>query len=493
VAKMVFVVLDVGQGTGNFVELRDDADQIVSAMLIDLGSEGWKRIAGGPSADYVATRLQTMAKPTLDAVFLSHSDSDHINLLKKLLEHFDKPSDKAPTKPVLTVKKVWYGGDASYYKKGKTNYLTLVDEYKPPKSKSILTPCKPNATSLACIDTSKWEPLFTVGDAKVWLIAGNTTAENVQLYKKSKTGSKAPEAYAINTKSLVLLFTYDNSQIVVTGDATGMTLAKCNEIMEQAGVPPYLNDVFSLTLPHHGSDTTTYSLLGATGKKRNREELAEDNVADFVNHVKPKTISASAGERSTFRHPSSRVIDDFSSHLTSTVYFSDSLLTKEEEHFYTAFFAAHAKKLKGGTVSDWPSKSGWYTARTKANIFSTDYCDASQATGDFVVLPPVPAAYNKLKWATPPARAVAWGFTLEPTKPRQITDIFRRSDLAAMAEEDVIALIGRPLPPPEEEFVWGRTVATVPPPSGARPSGAEPVRDGAPWGPGPLDGLRQVP
>jgi beta-lactamase superfamily II metal-dependent hydrolase len=491
---MVFVVLDVGQGTGNFVEFLDDGGQTVSTMLIDLGSEGWKRIAGGPSADFVAKELQTMPSPTIDAVFLSHSDSDHVNLLKRLLEHFDPPSKKNPTKPVLTVNHVWYGGDAGYYKKGKTNYLTLVDGYRPKGSGSILTACTPNATSFAGVDTSKWVPMFTVGAAKVWLLAGNTTAEQVQLYKKSKTGTKAPEAYAINTKSLVLLVTYDNSQIVVTGDATGMTLAKCNEILEQAGVPKYLNDVFSLTLPHHGSDTTTYSLLGATGKKRGREELAEENVRDFVANVKPKTISASAGERSTFRHPSSRVIDDFSSYLTKTVYFEDSVLAAQHEHFYTAFFAAHAKKLKGGTASDWPSKSGWYTARTQANVFSTDYYNGLQADPDFVVFPPVPAVYNTLTWASTPPRAVAWGFTLEPGKPRQITEIFRRSDLAAMAEEDVIALIGRPLPPPEEEFVWGRTAATVPPPTGARPSGAEPVRDEPPpTRGGPLDGLRQVP
>jgi len=493
---MVFVVLDVGQGTGNFVELCDDAGKIVNTMLIDLGSEGWKKIAGGPSADFVAKELKTMPDPpgpTIDAVFLSHSDSDHINLLKRLLEDFDPPSEKNPTKTVLTIKRVWYGGDAGYYTKGKTNYLTLVDKYRPKGSGSILTPCKPNATSFAGTDTTKWAPLCAVGAAKVWLLAGNTTAEEVRIYKQSETGSKAPESYAINTKSLLVLVTYDNSQIVATGDATGMTLAKSNEIMQQAGVPAYLNDVFSLTLPHHGSDTTTYSLLGATGKKRGREELAAENVKEFVASVKPKTISASAGERSTFRHPSSRVIDDFSSFLTKTVYFKDTQLTALDEHFYTAFFAAHAKKLTGGTVSDWPSKSGWYTARTKANIFSTDYCDAAQAVGDFVVFPPVPAAYNKLKWGTAPPRAVAWGFIFEPGKPREIKDIFRRSALAAMAEEDVIALIGRPLPPPEEEFVWGRTVATAPPPVGARPTGAEAGHDAAHPGGGPLDGLRQVP
>jgi beta-lactamase superfamily II metal-dependent hydrolase len=500
-AFMRFVVLDVGQGTGNFVEIYDDGGSLVNAMLIDLGSEGWKRIAGKPSADWVAERLKTMpGGAKLDAVFLSHSDSDHVNLIKRLLEHFVPPGKPGTA---LTVHQVYYGGDYGYYKKGKgrsaTNYLDELNKYRPSGSGSVLTPCSPNGTSFTDADPKKWVPMKTIGNVQVWLISGNTTPDDVALYAESETGSKAPEGYAINTKSMVLLVTYAGTQIAVTGDATGMTLAKCNEIMARGGVLPYLNNVFSLTLPHHGSDTTTFSLLGATDDAMDVQELADENVRSFVDNVKPQTISASAARRESFRHPSARVIDFFGTHLDwTTVYFTDDVLKADKQHFYTAYFPAYARKLKGGMVAQWPSKSGWYTARTSGNIFSTDYYRPEQALGDFVALPPAPAIFNAAKTAYKPVPkiAAAWGFTVVPGVPaptRQIAPLWRASDLRALPPEHAEALVGRPIDP-DEDFVWGVPVVTAPSPE--PPTGAVPVTDpeaGWPASSGSLSGLQQLP
>lgn len=47
-SKMVFWVLDVGQGSGNFIQVFDDSDKLVGSVLIDIGSKKSKKAAAAP-------------------------------------------------------------------------------------------------------------------------------------------------------------------------------------------------------------------------------------------------------------------------------------------------------------------------------------------------------------------------------------------------------------------------------------------------------------
>ena len=108
-----FHVLDVGQGTGNFIETYSSTKVLTKTILIDLGSERAKKTAGVPSAKFVADQLKNMTGgAVLDTLIMSHSDSDHINLLPDLLEYFDPPGiPSIPPKPTLTIKVAYYGGN----------------------------------------------------------------------------------------------------------------------------------------------------------------------------------------------------------------------------------------------------------------------------------------------------------------------------------------------------------------------------------------------
>jgi hypothetical protein len=448
-----FCVLDVGQGTGTLVQSFDDSNppKPTWSAVIDLGSEGWKHQAGEPSARFVAQQLQT--RPVLDSVLLSHSDADHINLLPTLLGEFSKPrTQPIPGKPVLNVNQVWFGGDYAKYKKaGGPNLLDQLNEFSPTGA---------NVVGNIANGESSWEhsspkPLVASGTGiGVWLLIGNTIADQVSLYSESPTGRTPSSGYATNTKSLVLVVVLGSGagarRIIATGDATGLTLAKCCEVIEKRGIP--LAPCLSVTLPHHGSETTTYDLAGASSSQP-APTLAEQNVVNFVKHTQPTTISASAGERSTFRHPSIRVITDFGAFLASGDYV-DPALTAAGEHFYTSFFPSRTLKYDA-PPSTWPSTANWYSVRNNKDVFTTDYfLDRKE---------PVPSAFpptasfrpeTGAQFKPPPPRAIAWAFVVSADGSRwKVEPAFDRDRLSSQQVDWLERALGHPLPPERFFFV----------------------------------------
>jgi beta-lactamase superfamily II metal-dependent hydrolase len=451
-----YYVLAVGQGTGTLVQVcKDTLDEPVWSAIIDLGSEGWKKDVGVPSAKFAAEKLKNAEDEenvVLDAVILSHSDSDHINLLPDLLEEFTKPDEEAEEdKPNLTVESVWYGGEKSRYKKGsKPNLLDVLDEYAP-DSGSILH--KP-ANNQSSFDEDPPTRLADSGkDAWVWLLIGNTIAEDVTYDSNAPTRS-ASDGYDVNTKSLVVGVTFgkdaDRKRIIATGDATGLTIAKCREVMKDNELD--LSGTLSLTLPHHGSATTTYDLLGLKAESGSSEELARKNIERFSKALGAVTVSASAGERSTFRHPAIGVIKDFGAFVGEGKY-EDAAL-KGNEHFYTFYtpsgYFKYAKVAKG-KPSDWPSKAGWYSARTKKNAFTTDYFVDKKE--------PVPKAWpqsatylTQAEFDPEPLDTISWAFIVKESgkswEVKNAVDTLRLSEGQARRLE---AALGGPLP--EARFI----------------------------------------
>jgi hypothetical protein len=508
-SHMRFCVMDVGQGSANFVQFFDsDAPNAVAknAGLVDIGSEAWKTRAGKPSADLVAQELLKMNAnaATLDVVMISHSDSDHHNLIPRLLESFDPPTSKK--KPTLTVKQTWFGGVYDFYKKGNLNVLAKLLTFAPVGSKKADVQKEFQAAWSSFDDPNQttWEPAAKIGDIELWVLAANTTGATVTMSgaKKQKFDlNDRGDGFAINTKSLVVAAKFGGVSLIATGDATGLTIAHAVNVLEKPGVKAKLGKVFMITAPHHGSDSTTYSLLGGAREGTRTWDAGKSVVKQFVDDLTPLTVSASAGERRGFWHPSMRVLADFSLHLHNKPFFIDPVLAALglDEHFYTAYFEPESldwkplvtppkppqqkgtkRKTPGnnGVPTKWPDQGGWWVARTPNNVFTTDYFYIDVTNAVPVAFPPTAKETAVLTYDTPqpPPSAISWAFDVKDDGTKSVLVAFRRDGLHAAHIAHVEAMLGAPLP--DDEYIWVPS-APLPPdqpePADQPPTGQPPT------------------
>ncbi|MFI1645696.1 hypothetical protein ACH4XT_01935 [Streptomyces avidinii] len=479
-SKLVFWVLDVGQGSGNFIQVFDDSDKLVGSVLIDLGSERNKATAGFPSAEFVAAMLGVPG--TLDLVVLSHSDSDHINLIPDLLGLFKKTSD-------LKINKVIYGGDlARYAKRGGTNVLARLHAHMP--SGNAPTPTPPKESSFA--GPAPYTPVFVLGDLKVWILMANAAesgaAPSSGGAKKRKTG----DGYNTNTNSVVVLLGFRKAQFVVTGDATGTTLFQLNDVVTPFVAANYLNEVVMLTLPHHGSATTTFDVRGGVDGK--------DNLKTFVDNTKPRSLTGSADKVRTFKHPSAKVMEYFWTGLTRGKYWKDPTLG--DRHFYTAYFTPnddYTYKDGKGTLYKWPSDAWWYSVQTASDIYTNMYVYADQMGGQQeIVLPPNSSALEVPDKPMPPrALGVAWKYTVTDTVTLEMQ--VNRPGYERMVAARGFVPAGWPDPATLGEAQWislpsaDAAVVDDSRPAAAAPPEPAPTRRTAPTSQRPLPRLRELP
>jgi beta-lactamase superfamily II metal-dependent hydrolase len=366
-----FHVLNVGQGTGNFIECCDGKGNVLNAILIDFGSE---RDTGGVTSSavaWVAERLETMAKPTIDAVIFSHSDSDHINLVPDLLkDHFPNHGD-------LAVNNTYYGGSyAKYAKKGENVLYKLEEEYMKDELESF-PKISTNYTNL-----KKKDPVPFYSNSygvEIYLLIGNV-----------------PGASAANTASLVLAVNIKGTYYIVTGDATGVTIAELNDIINFPNFrQKYLGDnVWMLTTPHHGSRTTMLNIAGVGGKAN-----AEKNLQDFAGCIKPKSVTNSADKIRRFKHPSAYVLQFFWPYLASTALYTDPDCSGG--HYYMAYFTGDEFQIKEkGSLIDWPSSEWWHSVQSQYNIYTNLYYE------DPPDYDPAPTSKKRKRSSAPPKIAV---------------------------------------------------------------------------------------
>lgn len=477
-SKMRFCVMDVGQGSANFVQYFDsDAPGAIArnAGLIDVGSEGWRDEAGKPSARLIVQELLKMNAKwvELQEVMLSHSDSDHHNLIEIVLDGFHVPtSGKSPN---LEVQRTWYGGEYDLYQKGEAkNVLARLLRYRPLDSlrADVQRMLPAPWSSFDDPDPNNWAPLARIGAIELWVLAANTTGAVVNAAKKPQyTLKDNGDGFSINTKSLIVAAKFGGMSVIATGDATGLTLAHAVNVLENPLVKVKLGTVFMITAPHHGSDTTTYSLNG--GKSALGRRLAKAVVKQFVDDLAPQTVTASAGQRGNFGHPSMGVLADFSTHLLGAPKYIDPVLAAmgTNEHFYTAYFEAESlnwtplppiqppsKKQKTGGKGKspkWPDEAGWKVARTARNVFTTDYFWTHVDDRIPIAFPPnARETPDDLVYDTPhdPPSAISWAFDVTDTGVTTVSVAFHRDGLHPAQIAQVEAMLGAPLP--DDEFIW---------------------------------------
>ncbi|MEA3012166.1 MAG: hypothetical protein QOD42_711 [Sphingomonadales bacterium] len=400
-ARIDFHVLDVGQGSCNYVEIFDEHDAVTHNLLIDLGTNSRQAIA----ADNLEwLRQQIIANNHyLDVMILTHGDTDHYNLVAKILPAFGPPAGNQ-------IGMVRYGGPAWRYKKGRL--INILKAYAVP----ILG--VPNVGGLLASQTGYsamtdpvWTPIWSAGadatEPMLQLILANTPHDHDPL---DLTKRQAMNPEAVNTKSVITALEWDGFWIVATGDATSTTLAAVNNLLamvETAELPK----TFMLTLPHHGSRKTTYDL-------RNANIVPGDDarkvIDDFLGKFPPRAMSISAGEKN-HHHPSMYMIDQFVDNIVlREPYWTDDEL-QNDEHFLTSWIDL---RMTRDTVNPaWPLAWQYASTRTKANIYCTLYFKDAQynavAYEQYLAPPvPVPVAVQDHTNITDAPLGRNWQFTM---------------------------------------------------------------------------------
>jgi beta-lactamase superfamily II metal-dependent hydrolase len=412
--------LDVGQGTGVLASLYS-ADPDVYApdhvILMDLGSEQAKQEAGVPAVEYVVQMLKRMKQPTLDAVFLSHSDSDHVNLIADVLAHFDPwvPGVREG-RPTLRIRYAMYGGDWDKYKKGNSiNVLDWMNSYMIDNiGKDDFMPVQPNYVSSFRAD--EVGPSRKVGFADLRLLVGN--AANTKSGRPTKDSLRAKTAFAINTMSLVVVLNAFDGQFVMTGDATGATMKLATDRLRNAHEFGYVESVFAVTAPHHGSIKSALDVGQVGGDP-------ENVVKDFVRKLDSDSVQVSAGMHQGFKHPSATLLHWFSAPLRPASAPTWALEPGyDDRHFFTAYFEKEQADFEAlddtdGSELDWPADNGWRTVQTNLSLFTSIYSSPAHLQDAAKAWPPSPAKPQTLlkvggKYLRPPF-GVMWQYRVEKT------------------------------------------------------------------------------
>lgn len=394
--------MDVGQGLGTFVQLFDRDPQPATAptntVLVDFGCLGDSEPAGKPRVAWVDAELRKMAQPTIDALYISHGDGDHYNLLPQLLGKFD-PYDPTKNKTgpgTLWIRYARYAGDKSDFdikRDGKPyNVITWIEEFMVANGATQRT-----ATSGTRGGTS-FDGLNTVADCTVDNLRCYVVIENVNAATTQLTAPTAFKggSYGSNTRSMVVLLDFlDHSyQFLSTGDATARTLFECNQVIQHRFPPDdRLANVVGVTVPHHGAAQTLFSMFPRTATEDNSEQV----VSEFAARVKPRTVLASASHGSKFKHPHAKVLRYFWEAIrVGNPIWNDPDLGGT--HFYTAYFMpneysarVYNQQLNAWQIGRWPGQGGFYSVKTPLPMYTNIYYSTTYGGENFAVLPPEPA------------------------------------------------------------------------------------------------------
>ncbi|MEA3012167.1 MAG: hypothetical protein QOD42_712 [Sphingomonadales bacterium] len=381
-ATVKFHVLDVGQGACNYVEILNGQGAVTNNLLIDLGTNSSQAIA---TANLQWLRDKIIANNRyLDVLIITHGDTDHYNMIAKILPAFGQPNHQQ-------IGMTRYGGPAWRYGGGGlittlAGYTVLRDLQD--QASANIGGFTPSQTGYDEATDPVWTPIWAAAQAatepRLQLIVANTPhpRDPVSMAKK-----QSMNAEAINTKSVVLTLQWGDYWILATGDATSTTLAEINEILELADQDTFPR-TFMLTLPHHGSRKTTYDLKNANDIP---DFDARAVVSEFLDIFEPITMSISAGEK-RHHHPSMYMILQFSGKLTAAdPYWSDPALDGDR-HFMTSWVD---KAITAVFIDPaWPLRWQYATTKTRLNAYSTLYFNNAQYNSEGYpqyLCPPFPA------------------------------------------------------------------------------------------------------
>jgi hypothetical protein len=368
--KMIVNVVDVGQGQCTFVELYDLFGNLTHTLLFDCGSDK-KSPLTLTNIEYVADKIESMSKPALDLLLFSHSDNDHVSLMKNLLELC------VVTKP--TIKNVVYGGNWDNYTKGRrggqgVNILTYLVTNGYCNNADIFGP-PPNFSGF---DRDKKEfkgALWNTDNIRVDLLVGNVLSDDPKNPANAQVVPKFndKESDALNRVSLICSVTYEGHTYIICGDATNSCMGWVNYYLET----PRFSLVPMITLPHHGSRNT--GLDTNTGSKKSEAVAANDTaiatVKTFAKICSAKTVTASSFTK--HGHPSMELAQYFLDPLAPKPLVRDA---REAVGVDAHSMVSYVDLLLKRTNNDPIGQYEYQTYHTETNLFGTNYYNATFPT-----------------------------------------------------------------------------------------------------------------
>ena len=241
--KLHLVFCNVGQGDASYIRLPNNQD-----ILID----------GGPDDKVLSClgRHMPFYDRTIDMVFLSHPQADHLNGLVSVLERYS----------------------VKYYSSGPEGNTTAGYQ----KLKKLITDKNIIVRNLYAGDRIGFGDVFITGiwPSREW-IAGKLENNNLVEGNSNRVLGASTSYKEINDFSEVLLLTFGRFDALFTGDADSHIQP------EILNANPYLTSVKVLKTPHHGSRTGIFEA--------------------FLEKVKPSLAVISVGKNS-YGHPSPEII-----------------------------------------------------------------------------------------------------------------------------------------------------------------------------------------
>lgn len=365
IGELKINIIDVGQGQCTFVEIYDDDGmnpQLLYTLLFDCGSDKTSN-ATTTNLDYVVNKALKRSPPGFDAIFFSHSDSDHISLAYYVLSQVIA---KCPTSTKPTVNRVWYGGNFALYTKHGFNILNYISNSKLCASSDIKN-FNANSTDY---DTSLKRFAYHIwtsggGDDRVSVnaLVANVISDDPD-WDDNTAWFTTKTAEEKNRVSLIACLRFKGTVYVICGDATSKTMGACNGLLKDGTTVFDSNSM--TTLPHHGSRATGFAVKsGAVAST-----TAVNIVKTFSANMKSKTISVSAFQK--HRHPSMQLMNEFIPTVTTPLV-KDPRLKQANSHRVTAQVDIDLGAPSGLIIF----KSNDYSFETLINTFSTFYFDGS--------------------------------------------------------------------------------------------------------------------
>lgn len=366
--KQRLYFLDVGQGMCTYFEEYDDGD-IVANVLFDLGSTKSKRRAGLPTLAFLAERIKardwTGDEGELDAVFISHKDADHVNLLWGLLELL----------PKMIIGRVWHSGRYEWYTSAKGNILKKLGE-RTVNPKTCVRNFRIGASSFRA---RPWKPVWQ-SDYSAWayVMAVNTSDSTGNVGKPVDTvySSALPDGDLANSTSLGIYLRMYGVGAVIFGDATFSTFQFVNRLFLAESV--WLDNSFALQAPHHGSRLTTFGLSKTDGAISTEAAKVVDTFASLAYGA---TVIVSAD--TSHCHPSLETVNAFVKYADhSRSWWQDTTIAPY--HYASVYF-----DLPRSNTLAAPNAN--YTYQTGQNFYTTLYYGLNTTKWNFSY-PPMGAA-----------------------------------------------------------------------------------------------------
>jgi len=427
-------VLAVGQGNGTLAVYYNEQKKPVDLVIMDFGSDLTTESTSGPVAiAYTDILLKAMRPAKISAVFFSHSDYDHISLMETLLQGYPKGRTQLP------VKVVRYGGAFSMYEKREKNVLLELGRYMPLGAEPRRL--EPNFSSFSGTSAT---PITSVQGFPYYVLIANTASPSraEAILADEPPPKRQRNSYATNTESLVVIADALGHQFVMAGDATAQTLAKINEtVRDSTAAREKLADVIHATVPHHGSLTTTRTRRGL----RDNDDW-EQTLTSYVDYLKAKSISVTAGIKNKHKHPSAFILQYYWDHVWESAPYSDDEVTPDGRHFTTQFFDP-ARQVGITDAQAWPPETagaGWRTVQTDRAVFTNNYWYDG---GDNIVppLPVTPVAFNPATFEPsklPPE--VHW--EVEYSVTANEVSVYRHDPTKTLIDVGRALIAGRPMP-----------------------------------------------